>query len=184
MMSNYLQSVLIQFKYYKDLGDRTIDQLNFEELQKELIEDSNSISVITKHLAGNMLSRWTNFLTEDGEKQWRQRDDEFIDSIKSKEELKATWEKGWNCLFNAIEPLKESDLQKIVYIRNQGHTISEAINRQMMHYAYHIGQIVYIGKLLKAKDWQTLSIAKGKSMDYNKEKFQKDKGRRHFTEDL
>lgn len=183
-MKSYLPSVIKQFQYYRTLGDQTFDQLSFEELQKEFEADSNSITIIVKHVVGNMLSRWTNFLTEDGEKDWRQRDDEFIDSFSSKEELLDAWNKGWNCLFDAITPLFENDLERIVYIRNQGHTVVEAINRQMMHYAYHIGQIVLLGKLHKGTDWQSLSIPKGKSVDYNKEKFNKDKGKRHFTEDL
>ena len=131
-----------------------------------------------------MLSRWTNFLSEDGEKEWRQRDKEFEDDFTSKDELLLAWNRGWNCLFNAISPLTEKDLERVIFIRNQGHTVTEAINRQMMHYAYHVGQIVFIGKLIKGKNWESLSIPKGNSANYNKEKFNKDKGRRHFTEDL
>ncbi len=184
MKTSYLSSTLKQFEYYKSLGSQTINQLTFEELKKEFAEDSNSINIIVKHIVGNMLSRWTNFLTEDGEKEWRRRDEEFIDTFTSKEGLLDAWDNGWDCLFSAIKPLSEEDLARIVYIRNQGHTITEAINRQMMHYAYHIGQIVFLGKLIKGNEWQSLSIPKGKSKDYNKDKFLKDKGRRHFTEDL
>lgn len=184
MQNSYLTSCIKQFEYYKSLGEKTMDQLSFEELKKEFEDDSNSIAIIVKHLAGNMLSRWTNFLTEDGEKPWRQRDNEFIDTIKTKEELIENWDKGWDCLFNVIKSLREEDLNSIIYIRNQGHTVTEAINRQMMHYAYHIGQIVLIGKLLKGTDWKSLSIPKSKSKDYNKVMFSKDKGKRHFTEDL
>jgi len=183
-MNSYLPSVLKQFEYYKSLGDKTLEQLTFEDLQREFAEDSNSIAIIVKHLAGNMRSRWTNFLTEDGEKEWRQRDDEFIDSFTSKEELITTWNAGWQCLFDAIEPLQVSDLSRIVYIRNQGHTVTEAINRQMMHYAYHIGQIVFLGKLIKGSRWKSLSIPKGKSSEYNKNQFSKEKGKRHFTDDV
>ncbi|RZN81019.1 MAG: DUF1572 domain-containing protein [Winogradskyella sp.] len=183
-MKTYLASSIKQFEYYKSLGDKTFAQLSFEELQIEFVQDSNSISIIVKHIVGNMLSRWTNFLTEDGEKDWRHRDNEFIDSFQSKEELIEAWNKGWDCLFSAIKSLSESDLERIIYIRNQGHTVIEAINRQMMHYAYHIGQIVYLGKLIKGEKWESLSIPKGKSKDYNKDKFQKDKGRRHFTDNL
>ncbi|WP_299098019.1 DUF1572 family protein [uncultured Winogradskyella sp.] len=183
-MNNYLASSIKQFEYYKSLGDKTLSQLTFEELKKEFEDDSNSISIIIKHIVGNMLSRWTNFLTEDGEKEWRQRDEEFIDSFHSKEELLNAWDKGWDCLFTAIKPLNDEDLERIIYIRNQGHTVVEAINRQMMHYAYHVGQIVFLGKLVKGKNWQSLSIPKGKSKDYNQKKFAKDKGKRHFTEDL
>jgi uncharacterized damage-inducible protein DinB len=184
MESSYLPSVIKQFEYYKGLGDKTLTQFSFEELKKEFTEGSNSISIIVKHIVGNMLSRWTNFLTEDGEKEWRNRDEEFVDTFTSKEELIVAWNKGWNCLFDAIKPLSSNDLEQIIYIRNQGHTVTEAINRQMMHYAYHVGQIVFLGKLIKGNKWETLSIAKGKSKVYNNAKFQKDKGRRHFTEDL
>ncbi|MCA0153843.1 DUF1572 family protein [Winogradskyella vincentii] len=183
-MISYLDSVSKQFEYYKSLGDKTFEQLSFEELKIEFAHDSNSISIIVKHLVGNMLSRWTNFLTEDGEKEWRQRDKEFIDTYSNKEDLFNSWNKGWSCLFNALDSINNNDLNHIVYIRNQGHTVTEALNRQMMHYAYHIGQIVYIGKLVKSKDWKSLSIPKGESKTYNQEKFAKDKGQRHFTEDL
>ena len=184
MEAYYLSSVIKQFQYYKSLGDKTITQLSFEELKREFVEDSNTITIIVKHIVGNMLSRWTNFLTEDGEKEWRKRDEEFKDTFISKEDLIDSWNTGWNCLFEAIRPLSETDLDQIIYIRNEGHTVVEAINRQMMHYAYHVGQIVFIGKLTKGSDWKSLSIAKGLSADYNKEKFQKDKGNRHFTQDL
>ncbi|WP_296383347.1 DUF1572 family protein [Winogradskyella sp.] len=181
---SYLTSSIKQFEYYKSLGDKTMAQLSFKELKKEFAEDSNSISIIVKHIVGNMLSRWTNFLTEDGEKEWRKRDEEFEDTFTSKNDLLNAWNKGWDCLFEAIKPLSKNDLNQIIYIRNQGHTVIEAMNRQMMHYAYHIGQIVFLGKLIKGSDWNSLSIAKGQSKVYNKDKFEKDKGRRHFTEDL
>ncbi|REE25538.1 uncharacterized protein DUF1572 [Winogradskyella pacifica] len=184
MDQSYLPSVIKQFKYYKSLGDKTIAQLSFGDLQKEFAQDSNSIAIIVKHLVGNMLSRWTHFLTEDGEKEWRQRDDEFNDDFKSKDELLTNWNKGWDCLFKAIKPLSENQLEQVIYIRNQGHTVTEAINRQMMHYAYHIGQVVFIGKLIKGPHWASLSIAKGQSKGYNIDKFQQDKQRTHFTDDL
>lgn len=184
MDSSYLPSTIKQFEYYKSLGDKTIAQLTFDELKKEFAQDSNSVSIIVKHLVGNMLSRWTNFLTEDGEKKWRKRDEEFIDDFKSKDELLDAWNKGWNCLFTAIKPLSNHNLEQVIYIRNQGHSVTEAINRQMMHYAYHIGQIVYIGKLIKGEHWKSLSIPKGQSKAYNKDKFQHDKSRKHFTENL
>ena len=183
-MESYLTSIIKQFEYYKSLGDKTFEQLSLEELQKEFAEDSNSISIIVKHLVGNMLSRWTNFLTEDGEKEWRQRDLEFEDTYTSKDQLIKDWNTGWNCLFEAMTPLAETDLERIIYIRNQGHTVTEAINRQLAHYAYHVGQIVFLGKLVKGKNWQSLSIPKGNSSKYNAEKFSKEKGRRHFTDDM
>ncbi|MBR9915269.1 MAG: DUF1572 domain-containing protein [Algicola sp.] len=184
METSYLTSIVKQFKYYKALGDRTIAQLNFDQLKIEVVEDTNSVAIIIKHISGNMLSRWTHFLTEDGEKPWRQRDDEFIDHFNSKEELLSAWEAGWTCLFNALESLNSEHLEQLIYIRNQGHTVTEAINRQLAHYAYHVGQMVFLGKLLKGKDWMSLSIPKGKSETYNQEKFHQEKGRRHFTDDL
>jgi len=120
-----------------------------------------------------MLSRWTNFLTEDGEKTWRNRDQEFEDTYTSKQELLDAWETGWDCLFKALEPLKTDDLDKIIYIRNEAHTINEAIIRQLTHYPYHIGQIVFLGKLIKGSQWKSLSIVKGKSDEFNVKKFNK-----------
>ncbi|MFL1012093.1 DUF1572 family protein [Flavisericum labens] len=183
-MNSYLSSILKQFEYYKSLGDKTFSQLSFDEMQWQANEDSNSISILVKHMVGNMLSRWTNFLTEDGEKPWRNRDDEFIGSFQTKEELIAAWESGWRCLFKAIRPLIVKDLEHIIYIRNGGHTVLEAINRQLAHYAYHVGQIVFLGKLLKGADWVSLSIPKGDSTKFNKEKFNQEKSKRHFTDDL
>ena len=183
-MESYLTSVVKQFEYYKSLGDKTFAQLSFDELQWQSDANSNSIAIIVKHIVGNMLSRWTNFLSEDGEKEWRNRDDEFINSYTSKEDIIASWENGWFCLFNAIKSLKENDLEQIIYIRNQGHTVIEAINRQLAHYPYHIGQMVFLGKLLKGENWKSLSITKGDSLKYNEEKFSKEKGIRHFTDDL
>ncbi len=184
MEKSYLSSIIKQFEYYKSLGDKTLNQLTFEDIQWQSNEDSNSIAVMVKHIVGNMLSRWTNFLTEDGEKEWRHRDEEFIDSFKTNEDLIAAWESGWVCLFNAIKPLRNDDLERIIYIRNQGHTVTEAINRQLAHYSYHIGQMVFLGKLIKGDQWQSLSIPKGDSSTYNQEKFAKEKGLRHFTDDL
>lgn len=183
-MTSYLSSIIKQFEYYKSLGDKTFAVFTFEELQKEFIKDSNSISIIVNHMARNMLSRWTNFLTEDGEKTWRDRDLEFEEKFASKEELIAYWNKGWNCLFNAVTSLSKNDLERIIYIRNKGHKVTEALNRQLSHYAYHTGQIVFIGKLLRGKQWLSLSIPKGNSSIYNEEQFSKEKDRRHFTDDL
>lgn len=183
-MESYLSSSIKQFEYYKSLGDKTFTQLSFDDMQWQSNVDANSISIISKHLVGNMLSRWTNFLTEDGEKTWRKRDDEFVDTFSTKEELIAAWESGWYCLFKAIKGLDQNDLEQIIYIRNQGHTVTEAINRQLAHYAYHVGQIVFLGKFLKGENWQSLSIPKGDSKKYNDAKFEKDKKREHFTDDL
>ena len=183
-MSTYLVSVIKKFEYYKSLGAKTFNELTFDELQWQSNEDSNSISIIVKHIVGNMLSRWTNFLTEDGEKPWRNRDTEFENTYTSKEDLIASWESGWLCFFSGLNSLKSDDLERIIYIRNQGHTITEAINRQLAHYPYHIGQIIFLGKLIKGENWQSLSIPKGDSKKYNEEKFSKEKIRQHFTDDI
>lgn len=166
------------------LGDKTFEQIESKDIQWQYNVDSNSMSTLVKHLAGNMLSRWTNFLTEDGEKEWRHRDKEFEFPYFSKDDMINAWNKGWDCLFNAIKPLQEDDLKRIVYIRNQGHTVTEAINRQLSHYAYHVGQIVFLGKMIKGNNWSSLSIPKGKSGEFNKDKFEKDKRRGHFTDDI
>ncbi|MEN0046824.1 MAG: DUF1572 family protein [Bacteroidota bacterium] len=181
---NYLTSITKQFQYYKMLGDRTFEQLTESELFWRPNEESNSIALIIKHLHGNMLSRWTNFLTEDGEKEWRNRDDEFEDDLGTKENILIKWEEGWNCLFTALESINEDNFEQLVYIRNMGHTITEAINRQLAHYSYHVGQITFLGKLLKGEKWQSLSIPKGKSKTYNADKFAKDRHREHFTEEF
>jgi hypothetical protein len=183
-MSNYLSSVQKQFEYYKQLGDKSFAQLSDQDINWQYNDRSNSISLIVRHIAGNMVSRFTNFLTEDGEKEWRNREQEFEGSYADKSEMIVAWETGWNCLFNALDSLSKTDLQTIVYIRNEGHTIIEALNRQMMHYAYHIGQIVYLSKMIIGEQWRSLSIPKGQSQAFNAIKFGKEKGSRHFTEDL
>lgn len=184
MTNDYLDSVKKQFQYYKMLGDKTFAQLTDEALFWQYNEDSNSIAMIVNHLSGNMLSRFTDFLTTDGEKEWRNRDLEFEPKITTKDEILKKWEDGWSCLFNAINPLTEVDLEKIIYIRNQGHTITEAINRQLAHYPYHIGQIVMLGKMLAQNGWQSLSIPKGKSQTFNDEKFAKPQQKTHFTDEF
>lgn len=181
--SHFLESAKKQFLYYKTLGEKAIHQLEDEQLFVALNEDTNSIATIVKHLHGNMLSRWTDFLTSDGEKDWRKRDDEFIDTYQSKEELLEKWNEAWNCLFNALNPLQPEQLTDIIYIRNEGHTVVEAINRQLAHYPYHIGQIVFYAKLLKKTEWDSLSIPKNKSGDYNAAKFSKEKSIKNFTDD-
>lgn len=182
MEKNYLQSIKKLFIYYKSLGDKTIERLTENEIYKQQNASANSIAIIVKHLWGNMLSRWTDFLTSDGEKTWRQRDAEFENDIKNKEELVAKWNEGWNCLFKAIDGLHENDLNKIIYIRNEGHTVTEALHRQLAHYAYHVGQLVHIAKEIKGENWESLSIPKNKSKEYNANKFTDEKGIRHFTE--
>ena len=175
MPNNYLESIKKQFDFYKTLGEKTIAQLPDEKLLWQYNKESNSIAIIVKHLWGNMLSRWTDFLTSDGEKQWRERDAEFENNINSREELLAKWDEGWKCLFDAINPLTNEDLEKEIFIRNMGHSVTEAINRQLAHYAYHVGQIVFIGKMICNEDWVSLSIPRGDSKNYNEEKFSKPK---------
>lgn len=162
----YLKVIIKRFQSVKELGDKTIGQLTDEQIHWVLNETSNSIAVIVKHLNGNMLSRWTDFLTSDGEKPARNRDQEFEDTIRSVQELKSVWENGWNVLFQALHELNGNDLLQTILIRSEKHTVIDAIERQLAHYAYHIGQIVYIGKLIKGKDWETLSIPKGQSEAY------------------
>lgn len=183
MNVEYLESVIKQFEYYKMLGDKTFSQLEEEKLFWKYNEESNSIAVIVKHLWGNMLSRWSDFLTTDGEKEWRNRDSEFEEELKSKEELLNKWNSGWDCLFTTLKSLQPDDLDKIIYIRNQGHTVMEAINRQLAHYPYHIGQIVFIGKMAVNEEWTSLSIPKGKSNIYNSDKFSLPKSKAHFTDE-
>lgn len=183
MEPNYLDSALKQFEYYKMLGDKTFAQLTDERLFWQYNAESNSIAIIVKHLWGNMLSRWTDFLTTDGEKEWRNRDAEFENDIADKAELLQKWEEGWNCLFSALRPLQEADMDKVIYIRNQGHSVMEAINRQLAHYPYHIGQIVFIGKMICNDSWTSLSIPRGNSGQYNADKFSKEKSRQHFTDE-
>lgn len=183
-MNSYLESVKKQFLYYKTLGEKAMEQLQEEQLFFQYNGESNSIAILVNHIAGNMLSRFTDFLTSDGEKPWRNRDAEFTNPFKNKAELMQHWNKGWNCLMDALDQLTEEHLEKIVYIRNDGHTVTEAINRQLAHYPYHIGQMVFIAKMLQNEHWKTLSIARNKSADYNDRKFSQGKDRRHFTEDL
>jgi predicted secreted protein len=181
--NNYLESIKKQFLYYKTIAEKAMEQLEPEQLFVSVNEDTNSIAMIVQHLSGNMLSRFTDFLTTDGEKDWRNRDSEFEEGIATKEELMASWNKGWDCFFNAVNTLTPEQLETIIYIRNEGHTVVEAINRQLAHYPYHIGQIVFYAKMLKKDEWSSLSIPKNKSNSYNAEKFAKEKSIKNFTDD-
>ena len=171
MNRNYLESSKKQFAYYKLLGEKTFEQVADDDLFWQYNPECNSIATVVKHLSGNMLSRWTDILTTDGEKPWRNREEEFSNNIKSRDAMIAVWEKGWQCLFNALVQIQEEDLTKIIYIRNQGHTILEAINRQLAHYPYHVGQIVFMGKMICGTQWKSLSIPRGESNRFNQEKF-------------
>ena len=184
-VNDYLTCTRKQFEYYKFLGDKTIVQLQDGDLFHEVVPGTNSIAIIAKHIAGNQLSRWTDFWTTDGEKEWRNRDTEFeTGNLKNREDVIANWEKGWACLFEALNSINESNFNKLVYIRNMGHTVTEAINRQLCHYSYHVGQMVFLGKLILGDKWTSLSIPKGKSEEYNQDKFSKPKATKHFTDDV
>ena len=183
MNLDFLDSTRKQFEYYKMLGEKTFSQLSDEQHFIQINQKSNSIATIVKHLWGNMRSRWTDFLTTDGEKEWRQRDAEFDNDITDRTELLTKWNEGWACLFNAIDSLTVEDLTKEVFIRHQGHTVLEAIHRQLAHYPYHIGQIVFLGKLFCNDHWISLSIPKGNSKVYNEEKMAQPKHKQHFTDE-
>lgn len=172
-----------QFNYYKVLGEKTIAAIPDEALFWQYNDASNSIAIIVNHLWGNMLSRWTNFLTEDGEKEWRQRDLEFEQQIQSREQLMEKWNAGWDCLFTSLSSIDEHNVTNTIYIRNQAHTVFDAVHRQLAHYSAHIGQIIYIGKMFLGDDWTTLSIAKGASKKYNQTKFNKGKQGGHFSDE-
>ena len=165
---HYLADALNTFRDYKQLGERAFAQLDDEDFFRTIDEESNSIAVIMKHLAGNMISRWTDFLTTDGEKPERNRDLEFVMLPETtKADMLAYWEKGWKCTFDAIEPLTADDLLRTVTIRGQDHTAMQAITRQVAHYANHVGQIVYLAKHLKGGNWQSLSVPKNRSAEFN-----------------
>ena len=172
-MSNYIENITSVFKTYKQLGEKAIGQLPDAELSWQGNEDTNSVVAIIKHLWGNMLSRWTDFLTTDGEKPWRERDAEFENETISRTQLMEKWEEGWACLFSSLGNLTDADLDKTVLIRNEQLTVMGAINRQLAHYSYHVGQIVYISKLRKGKEWDSLSIPRNKTKEFNDEMFSK-----------
>lgn len=186
-MSNdeiFLDSSKKLFRYYKGLADKAIHQLSEEQVLQKPNEASNSIALIVHHLTGNMISRFTDFLTTDGEKPWRNREAEFNEAYPNKAAMLVAWEKGWACLFTALDAMKPEDLSRLIYIRNEGQSVLEAFQRQLAHYSSHVGQIVYQAKVLKGDDFVSLSIPKGGSADFNKDKFSQEKGRRHFTEGL
>lgn len=171
METIYLTNVHSLFGYYKQLAEKAIEQVAPEQLWWQYNNDTNSIATIVRHMAGNMLSRWTDFLQTDGEKPWRNRDGEFADSYASKEEMLEHWHKGWACLFAALDGLTEEHCLHTVYIRSEPHAVVEAVNRQIAHYAYHVGQIVFVAKMLQGEHWQSLSIPRNKSQEFNRAKF-------------
>ncbi|HEX5023823.1 MAG TPA: DUF1572 family protein [Agriterribacter sp.] len=164
----FLESAIKRVIYYKQLGESCLNQLEEEDFYFRPNGMSNNLAIIIQHMSGNMLSRWTNFLTEDGEKDWRKRDTEFEDQHYSRQQLLNLWEKGWNCFIGTLESLQERDLLKTITIRHEPLIVMDAINRQLAHYPYHIGQMVYIGKMIRDAEWQSLSIDKNKSEAYNK----------------
>jgi len=173
------------FEYYKQLGDQAFTQVSDETsfFWSPGVE-SNSIAVIVQHLHGNMMSRWTDFLTSDGEKTWRNRDQKFELYIDNRKELLELWKEGWSCLFHALSKIEPKHYDQLIYIRNKGHSIDEAIQRQLAHYAYHIGQIVYLARMISSSEWTSLSIPKGASEIYNKKSFEQAKRKEHFTEEF
>ena len=171
-MEHYLSDTLIQLGKYREMGEKAMAQISDDDFFVELSNVDNSIAIIVKHMAGNMRSRWRDFLTSDGEKDDRHRDTEFeIYDSDSKESLMQKWKEGWKVCFEAIEPLKPEDLEKTIYIRGEAHTVLEAINRQLTHYAYHVGQIVYLSRHFAGHNWNSLSIPKGESDNFNISKF-------------
>lgn len=163
----YIESAKKRFLSYKELGERSIAQVDDRQIHWKPDENSNSITIIVKHMSGNMLSRFTDFLTSDGEKPWRERDAEFEEDHCTREQLLSAWEKGWQCLMNAVNGLKEDDLSRMVTIRREELSVVDALNRQLAHYAYHVGQIVYLAKMMKSEDWKSLSIPRKGSKEYN-----------------
>ncbi len=167
--TEFLNSAIKRLGYYKELGDKTFAKLKEEDFHFKPNAESNSIALIIQHTAGNMLSRWTDFLTTDGEKDWRNRDSEFEEQNLTKQQLISFWQKGWDCLLNTLHALTEEDLLKTIYIRTEGLLVMDAINRQLAHYPYHVGQIIYLAKVIKNEEWQNLSIAKGYSDNFNQQ---------------
>ncbi len=173
----YLHDIRASFRAYKKLAEKALAQIKDEEYFVILDEESNSIAIIMKHMAGNMISRWTDFLTTDGEKPDRNRDLEFvIENEATIDEVFAYWERGWSCLLEAVESLQPADLDKQVFIRGKAHSVVQAINRQMTHYAYHIGQIVFLAKHIRSSEWTSVSVPRNRSASFNEYLKQKPQG--------
>ena len=166
--TSYIEDVKSLFRYYKRLAERAIGQVTDEQLFAVIDKEANSIAVIVKHMAGNMRSRWTDFLTTDGEKPDRERDSEFVEPPATRKGLLAMWEDGWNRVFSAIEPLTDADLGRTVTIRGEAHSVMQAINRQLAHYPHHVGQIVLLAKHFACNHWQSLSVPRNKSAEFNR----------------
>ena len=168
LTTSYLEDALAVFRQYKKLAERAMEQVTDEQLSLAANEESNSIAVIVKHMAGNMRSRWTEFLTTDGEKANRNRDSEFIDPPATRAELMRVWDEGWACLFGALEPLRDEDLTRRVLIRGEAHSVMQAMNRQLAHYPYHVGQIVLLAKHYAGERWESLSVPRNRSAEFNR----------------
>src|SRR5437868_6396993 len=164
---SYVEDSVSLFHFYKKMAERAMEQVTDEQLFATLDEEMNSIAIIVKHMTGNMRSRWTDFLTTDGEKPDRNRDSEFVDPPATREALMAEWEDGWARLFAALEPLTDADLERTVTIRGEAHSVMQAINRQLAHYPHHVGQIVLLAKHFACDHWQSLSVPRNKSADFN-----------------
>jgi uncharacterized damage-inducible protein DinB len=165
--TSYLEDSVTLFRYHKKLAERAMEQVTDEQLFEVLDAEANSIAIIVKHMYGNMRSRWMDFLTSDGEKPDRNRDREFEDPPPAREALMTLWEQGWNYLFTALEPLSDSDMHRTITIRGEPHSVMQAINRQMGHYSYHCGQIVFLAKHFQHANWKSLTIPRGKSANFN-----------------
>lgn len=167
LTNSYLEDSLVVFRYYKRLGERAMEQVSDDELLTTLDPEMNSIAIIVKHMAGNMRSRWRDFLTSDGEKPDRNRDTEFVRPPANREEVMETWNAGWRLVFEALEPLADADLNRTVAIRGEAHSVMQAVNRQIAHYAYHVGQIVLLAKHLQHANWKSLTVPRNKSLEFN-----------------
>ncbi|QDU08362.1 DUF1572 family protein [Gimesia aquarii] len=174
----FMSSIINVFETHKRMTERAVEQVPDEKLHTALDEHTNSIAVIMKHVAGNLISRWTDFLTTDGEKSWRNRDDEFVDSFKSRAEIMEYWERGWSCVLEALKSLTAEDLEKTVSIRGEAHTVPLAIERSLGHTCYHVGQIVQVARIQAGDDWHTLTIPRGESEQFNKANWGED-GKSH-----
>jgi hypothetical protein len=166
--TSYLEDSLSLFRYYKKLAERAMEQVTDEQLFATLDDETNSIGIIVKHMAGNMRSRWTDFLTTDGEKPDRNRDSEFVDPPATRAALLAAWEDGWGRVFGALEPLSDADLGRTVTIRGEAHSVMQTINRQVAHYAHHVGQIMVLAKHFAHDRWQSLSVPRNRSGEFNR----------------
>jgi hypothetical protein len=168
LTTSYLEDSLALFRFYKKMGEGAMEQVSDEQLFAALDGEMNSIAIMVKHMAGNMRSRWTDFLTSDGEKPDRDRDSEFMAPPETRESLMRLWNQGWERVFQALEPLSETDMQRTVTIRGEAHSVMQAVNRQIAHYSYHVGQIVFLAKHFGASEWKSLSVPRNKSAEFNR----------------